>query len=41
MIKIKENLNKVFVYGTLQKGNCNYEHYLKDSRFVGDAVLRG
>lgn len=37
----REKLNKVFVYGTLLKGNCNHEHYLKDSRFVGDAVLKG
>jgi len=35
------NKFNVFVYGTLLNGNCNYERYLKDSKFVGNAVLRG
>lgn len=31
---------KLFVYGTLMRGNSNYEDYLSGGRFLGDAVLK-
>jgi gamma-glutamylaminecyclotransferase len=31
---------KLFVYGTLMRGNSNYEEYLLGGRFIGKAVLK-
>ena len=36
-----EGRSLVFVYGTLQRGNSNYSHYLKESSFISAAVLEG
>lgn len=36
-----EGRSLVFVYGTLQRGNSNYSHYLKESSFISSAVLEG
>lgn len=30
--------NKVFVYGTLKKGNGNWSHFLRDSHYEGSFV---
>lgn len=32
---------KVFVYGTLMRGNSNNSFYLKDSSFVGKGIIKG
>lgn len=32
---------KVFVYGTLMKGNSNYESFLADADFIGEFVAKG
>jgi gamma-glutamylcyclotransferase (GGCT)/AIG2-like uncharacterized protein YtfP len=32
---------KVFVYGTLMKGNSNYKSFLGDADFIGEFVARG
>ena len=39
--KVKENLLKVFVYGTLMNGHGNHSYYLGDSPFLGYGILRG
>ncbi len=35
-----EKIN-VFVYGTLMKGNCNYESFLSNSKFIGEFIAEG
>ena len=37
----KEKLFKVFVYGSLLKGQHNHDRILKDSQFVTEATIRG
>jgi len=32
---------KIFVYGTLLKGNSNHQHYLSSSKYLGEAILKG
>jgi len=32
---------KVFVYGTLMKGNSNYERFLVDANFIGKFIAKG
>jgi gamma-glutamylcyclotransferase (GGCT)/AIG2-like uncharacterized protein YtfP len=32
---------KVFVYGTLMKGNSNYESFLADANFIGEFIAKG
>ena len=34
-------MKKVFVYGTLMRGNSNNSFYLKDSAFVGKGIIQG
>lgn len=36
-----KGLQKVFVYGTLLKGNSNHDYYLDESNLIGEAVLEG
>lgn len=36
-----ENEAVIFVYGTLLKGNRNYDFFLKQSKYLGEAVLSG
>jgi gamma-glutamylcyclotransferase (GGCT)/AIG2-like uncharacterized protein YtfP len=31
-------MKKVFVYGTLKRGYSNYSYFLKDSKFINEAV---
>lgn len=35
---LKGHGHKVFVYGTLMKGNSNYESFLGDAEFVGGVI---
>ena len=32
---------KVFVYGTLMKGNSNHESFLSESKFIGQFIAEG
>jgi len=38
-MKDTENGAMIFVYGTLLYGNSNHSYFLKESRYMGDAVL--
>jgi gamma-glutamylcyclotransferase (GGCT)/AIG2-like uncharacterized protein YtfP len=41
-INIKEHgANSIFVYGTLMKGQANYDYFMKEATFIGNGCISG
>ena len=41
LLNIDNEEIKVFVYGTLMKGNSNYQDFLSEAKFVGKVIAEG
>ena len=41
LLNIDNEEIKVFVYGTLMKGNSNYQDFLSEAKFIGEVIAEG